>query len=369
MITMQAQVTSSYGAEARFETSQVPSPELEAGHVLIEVKATSLNPIDNKLLRKDLGFNPELPAVLHGDVAGVVSAVGPDVQGFVVGDEVYACAGGFAGTPGALAEFMQADARLVAHKSKSLSFAEAAALPLVLLTAWESLIDGADVQEGEHVLVHGGTGGVGHVAVQLAKARGARVAVTVSSDKKAEIARSLGADDVVMYRDETVEEYVKRLTDGVGFDVVYDTVGGEVFDQSLRATRIRGRVATVTGASGNKTLTSRVLSATMPRLPVHRRALDCVRGRRGETTSHAIMSKRTARKNPSRAAAASSKTVSVITVSVTAGHDRRPARAAETATNGNSLFRRLNMVIVSISTEHAEITTDILPIIAPGHYS
>lgn len=242
---MKAHITKSYGPNALFEVADIPIPNIEAGEILIEVKATSLNPLDNKLLRQDIGVNPILPAVLHGDVAGIVAKVGPNSQKFKVGDEVYACAGGFIGTAGALAEFMPADERLVAHKPKSLDFAAAAALPLVVLTAWESLIDSANIQEGEHVLIHGGTGGVGHVAIQLAKAKGARVATTVSSDEKAKIALSLGADDIINYQTESVEDYTKRLTAGKGFDVVYDTVSGNTFEGALQAVRNRGRVVAI----------------------------------------------------------------------------------------------------------------------------
>lgn len=264
---MKAYIAREYGADARLELAEIETTKPREGEILIAVKATSINPIDNKLLRHDLGFNPDLPAVLHGDVAGVVSAVGPGVQGFAIGDEVYACAGGFKGTPGALAEFMPADARLVAHKPKSLSFAEAAALPLVVITAWESLIDSAKIQPGEHVLVHGGTGGVGHVGVQLAKAKGTRVAATVSSDDKAEIARSLGADDIINYREESVEQYVQRLTDGRGFDAVYDTVSGPVFDQSLKATRKWGRIVTV--FTGTDSTTQDLMNAFINAATVH----------------------------------------------------------------------------------------------------
>ena len=264
---MKAYITQKYGADGRFELAEIDTPEPGEGEILINVKATSINPIDNKLLRHELGFNPELPAVLHGDVAGVVSAVGPGVHSFEVGDEVYACAGGFIGTPGALAEYIPADQRLVAHKPKSLSFAETAALPLVVLTAWESLIDSANIQPGEHVLVHGGTGGVGHVGVQLAKAKGARVAATVSSDDKAEIARSLGADDIINYRDESVDAYVQRLTDGRGFDAVYDTVSGPVFGQSLNATRIRGRIVTV--FTGTESTTLDLMNAFIKAATIH----------------------------------------------------------------------------------------------------
>lgn len=264
---MKAYITQKYGADGRFELAEIDTPEPGEGEILISVKATSINPIDNKLLRHELGFNPELPAVLHGDVAGVVAAVGPGAHSFEIGDEVYACAGGFIGTPGALAEYMPADESLVAHKPRSLSFAEAAALPLVVLTAWESLIDSANIQPGEHVLVHGGTGGVGHVGLQLAKAKGARVAVTVSSDEKAEIARSLGADDIVNYRDESVDAYVQRLTDGRGFDVVYDTVSGPVFGQSLSATRIRGRIVTV--FTGTESTTLDMMNAFIKAVTIH----------------------------------------------------------------------------------------------------
>ena len=245
MKMMKAYLTRSYGPKALFEAAEIPIPELTSGQILIEVKATSINPIDNKFLRHDLGINPDLPAVLHGDVAGVVSAIGQEVSQYQPGDEVYACAGGFKGHGGALADFMIADARLVAHKPTSLSFTEAAALPLVALTAWESLVDSSKVQPGEHVLVHGGTGGVGHVGIQIAKAKGARVATTVSSEQNAQIVQNLGAEHVINYREETVEEYVQRLTGGRGFDVVYDTVGGSNFDQSLKATRLRGRMVTV----------------------------------------------------------------------------------------------------------------------------
>ncbi len=264
---MKAYTTQTYGTGARFELAEIDTPVPGAGEILIKVEATSLNPIDNKLLRHELGFNPELPAVLHGDVAGIVSAVGPGVRKFALGDDVYACAGGFVGTPGALAEFIPADENLVALKPKSLSFAEAAALPLVVLTAWESLIDSASIQPGEHVLVHGGTGGVGHVAIQLAKAKGARVATTVSSDDKAKIARNLGADEVINYREESVDAYVQQLTGGRGFDVVYDTVSGPVFDQSLDATRIRGRVVTV--FTGTEPTTLDLMNAFIKAATVH----------------------------------------------------------------------------------------------------
>ncbi len=245
MATMQAYITNSRGPDACFENAEVIVPEPGEGKILIEVKATSLNPVDNMFLRSDIGMNPELPSILHGDVAGVVNSVGEGVDKFQKGDEVYACAGGFKGHDGALAEFMLADARLVAHKPKSLDFAESAALPLVAITAWEGLFDRANLQSNHHVLIHGGTGGVGHVALQLAKIKGARVATTVSSEDKAKIVRDLGADDVINYKEQTVEQYVVSLTDGQGFDVVFDTIGGKNLDLSFTATRINGQVINI----------------------------------------------------------------------------------------------------------------------------
>ena len=248
---MKAYLTRSYGPEARLEEAQIPVPEPSSGQILIEVKASSLNPVDNMFLRHDIGMNPELPAVLHGDVAGIVSAVGKSVNSFKSGDEVYACAGGFKGHGGALAEYMIADALLVAHKPRTLDFASSAAFPLVSITAWEGLMDRANLRSGQHVLIHGGTGGVGHIALQLAKIKGARVATTISSEDKAKIARDLGADNIIFYRQQTVEQYVESLTHGKGFDIVFDTVGGKNLNGSFMATRNKGQVINIIAFSSH----------------------------------------------------------------------------------------------------------------------
>ncbi len=247
MTTMNAYITRTCGPDASFESVEIPIPEVASGQILIKVKATSLNPVDNMFLRNDIGMNPALPAVLHGDVAGIVSAVGQGVDNFKNGDEIYACAGGFKGHGGALAEFMIADARLVAHKPRTLDFTSSAALPLVSITAWEGLFDRANLQPGQHALIHGGTGGVGHVALQLAKIGGARVATTISSEEKANIVRNLGADDIINYREQTVDQYVENLTNGQGFDVVYDTIGGKNLDLSFVAARNKGQVINILG--------------------------------------------------------------------------------------------------------------------------
>ena len=248
---MKAYQVHEYNENARFVAAEVERPQLKPGHVLIEVKATSLNPVDHKILVEEMPINPTLPAILHMDVAGVVSAVADDVSGFSVGDEVYGCAGGIqvaeGKIEGALADYMLADSRLIAHKPKSLDFAEAAALPLVSITAWEALHDRVELQKGEHVLIHAATGGVGHIAIQLAKQIGAKVATTVSGGEKAEIAKGLGADEVINYREESVTDYVQRLTDGKGFDVVFDTVGGPNLDKSLEAAKVWGQVVSIIG--------------------------------------------------------------------------------------------------------------------------
>ncbi len=240
---MKAFVINGFGPAGVFAAAELPTPHVAAGQLLVEVAASSINPLDYKLRRGDIpAFTHPFPAILHGDFAGQVSAVGADVQGFAVGDAVYGCAGGVRGRQGALADYMLVDAALVAHKPRNLSMAEAAVLPLVVITAWEGLIDKGAIKPGDRVLVHGGTGGVGHVAVQLARWKGARVYSTVSSAQKAALSREYGADETINYREEQVADYVERCTDNVGFDLVIDTVGGTTFEQSLLAARVGGSV-------------------------------------------------------------------------------------------------------------------------------
>ena len=201
METMKAQLLHSYGEKPDFHLAEIPLPALKPGHVLVRVAATSVNPIDIKIRKMRPVFAPALPAILGMDVAGTVESVGQGVTDFKPGDEVFGCAGGLTDMPGALAQFTLADARLLALKPANLTMVEAAALPLVGITAWDALFDRARIQAGQSALIHAGTGGVGHVAVQLAKSRGARVATTVSSAGKAELAKSLGADEIINYRE------------------------------------------------------------------------------------------------------------------------------------------------------------------------
>lgn len=247
---MKAQAIAQFGEPNVFQTMDLPRPEVIPGHVLIRVAATSVNPVDFKLRRGAMpSVAPDFPAVLHGDVAGIVEEVGEGVTAFKRGDEVYGCAGGFKGMGGALAEYMLADADLVALKPKSLSMKAAAALPLVAITAWESLINRAKVQSGQTVLVHAATGGVGHIGIQLAKWAGAKVFATASNQQKLAIASDLGADVAIDYRQQSVEDYVAQHTAGKGFDVVFDTVGKDNLDRSFTAAGLNGTVVSISTRS------------------------------------------------------------------------------------------------------------------------
>jgi NADPH2:quinone reductase len=224
----------------------VPKPAAGRGQVLVRIVASGVNPLDVKIHDGQADHaRVRPPFVLGMDLAGVVEAVGPGTEGFAPGDEVYGLTGGVGGLQGSLAQFAAVDARLLAHKPAAVSFREAAAMPLVVITAWEGLVDRAGVREGERVLVHGGAGGVGSAAVQIAKARGAEVFATESAER-AELVESLGARPID--RSTAVDAYVGEHTGGKGFDVVFDTVGGTVLDASFAAVRTyTGRVVSSLG--------------------------------------------------------------------------------------------------------------------------
>ena len=239
---MKAMILNDYGDDANFQLTELPRPSAKHGHVVVRVAATSVNTVDTMIrqMGKGLPLSPDLPAVLGMDFAGTVEAVGEGVTHFSPGDEVYGCAGGLADLQGALAECMLADARLIAHKPKNLSMREAAALPLVGITAFEGL-QRAGTSTGQRVLVHGGAGGVGHVAVQLARHLGADVYATASGEKQREIIANYGATPI-NYRTEKVVDYVAKHTDGAGFDVVFDSVGGANMTNSFEASALNGQV-------------------------------------------------------------------------------------------------------------------------------
>jgi len=229
-----------------FRVAEIAKPIPRAGEVLVRIRASGVNPLDLKIHAGQAAHARQtLPAVLGIDLAGVVEAVGPGVSAFKRGDEVFGMTGGVGGLQGSLAEYAAVDADLLAEKPANLSMREAAALPLIFITAWEGLVDRAHVGAGQKVLIHGGAGGVGHVAIQIARAFGAEVFATGSAKSLAFIAQ-LGATPID-YETQTVEDYAAQHTQGRGFDIVFDTVGGATLDASFNAVRRFGHVVSALG--------------------------------------------------------------------------------------------------------------------------
>jgi len=231
---MEAYIVEELGG--KFRKTDLPRPALRPNHVLVKIKASGVNPLDTKIRAgKAAHAKQPLPSVLGLDMAGIVEEVASGVTAFKRGDEVFGMVGGVGGLQGTLAEFIAADVDLLASKPSNLSMRQAAALPLVAITAWEALVDRAKVCADQTVLVHAGAGGVGHVAIQLARAYGARVFATVSAEKK-QIVEGFGATPID-YRSRSVDEYVAEMTEGEGFDIVFDTVGGATLDASFVAVK------------------------------------------------------------------------------------------------------------------------------------
>jgi len=219
-----------------FQLKEINKPEVGKGQVLVKIKASSINPIDLKIKMGKAGHAKTiLPAILGIDLAGIIESVSEGIKDFKVGDEVYGMTGGIAGVQGSLAEYAAVDANLLALKPRNMSMREAAAIPLIFITAWEGLVDRANVREGKTVLIHGGAGGVGHIAIQIAKSRGAQVFTTVEPDKN-DLIKSYGATPID-YKNTSVDDYVIKYTDGEGFDIIYDTVGGDILDASFKAAK------------------------------------------------------------------------------------------------------------------------------------
>ncbi len=237
---MKAFMIERYGDKSRGRITEAPEPRVHADDVLVRVHAASVNPLDFKIrdgaLKTILPYR--LPLILGNDLAGVVVEVGSNVTRFVVGDEVYA-------RPdkdriGTFAELIAVHQNDLAHKPTTLTMAEAASLPLVALTSWQALVEKAQVRPGQKVLIHAGSGGVGTIALQLARQLGAHVAATASA-ANADLLKELGADVVVDYRTQDFEEVLDR------YDVVLDTLGGETLEKSLRVLEPGGRVISIAG--------------------------------------------------------------------------------------------------------------------------
>ena len=244
---MKAVVARSFGGPEVLQLAEVAKPVAAEGQVLVKVAARSVNTVDTMIRRMgpELPLSPEAPCILGMDFSGTIEEVGPGVD-YKVGDEVYGCAGGMLALPGSLAEFMTADAKLIAKKPTTLSMKEAAALPLVGITAYEGL-ERAGLRgdgDGKNVLVHGGSGGVGHVAVQLAKYWGANVFATGGGQPQCDLISDVLKATPINYKSETVADYVKKYTPDAGFDVVYDSVGGPNLAKSIEAAKLNGHIAT-----------------------------------------------------------------------------------------------------------------------------
>jgi NADPH2:quinone reductase len=250
--TSEAAVLREFGTPDVFAIHEIKLPwPGSADDVLVRMEAAGINPADTffRALGTYLGDGPG--TVLGHDGAGVVEAVGDKVESVKVGDRVCFCNGGVGGDHGTYSRHAVVPEWLLAKIPDAVDFVTAASLPLVFITAWEAFVERAQLQAGESVLVHGGAGGSGHVALQIANGLGARVATTVSSTAKAELATSMGAQLVVNYRDEDFVAAVRQWTDGKGVDVAFDNAGAEVFQKTLTAMAPYGRIVTLMGTPGD----------------------------------------------------------------------------------------------------------------------
>lgn len=269
---MKATIFKQHGGPEVLEYLDVPDPEILANEVLVEVKACALNHLDIFVRRGMPGIEIPLPHILGNDVAGVVREVGELVTWVKTGDEVMVQPGVSCGhceaclsgrdnfcreydivgyrRNGGYADLVAVPGANIIPKPSGLSWEEAAALPLVTITAWHMLVTRAAVQPGEDVLVHAAGSGVGSIAIQVAKLRGARVITTASSDEKLEKARELGADETINYTRDDWPKEVKRLTDRKGVDVVVEHTGAATWPGSISALKNNGRLVTCGATSG-----------------------------------------------------------------------------------------------------------------------
>lgn len=243
---MKAILATAPGSTDVLQLRDLPTPKLATPrHVRVKLVAAGVNPVDTKLRAKPAYHPDKLPAILGCDGAGVVDAVGDAVTRVQAGDEVFFCNGGLGDEPGNYAEYTTLHEDYCAKKPARMSMQECAALPLVFITSWEALVDRAELKAGQTVLIHAGAGGVGHVAIQLARHLGARVAVTVGDEHKAAFAQDLGAEKAILYKSQDFVQETLNWTGGKGADVVYDTVGSETYLRSLHAARIGGKVVSL----------------------------------------------------------------------------------------------------------------------------
>ncbi|WP_394139738.1 NADP-dependent oxidoreductase [Cytobacillus oceanisediminis] len=235
---MKAIIIEQYGTAEELKERKVPMPEMKDNQVLVEMHATSINPIDWKLragyLKNMLPF--EFPIILGWDAAGVIAEVGDKVTSFKKGDRVFARPDTTA--HGTYAEYVAVDEKLLAKMPENASFEEAASIPLAGLTAWQCLVDFSEIKSGDKVLIHAGAGGVGSLAIQIAKSFGAHVASTASGKNK-EFLKSLGVDHFINYREEDFEQVLDH------YDIVVDTMGGEIQKKSMNVLKKGGKLVSI----------------------------------------------------------------------------------------------------------------------------
>jgi NADPH2:quinone reductase len=246
---MKAAIIRDFGGPERFEIADVARPVPGPKQVLVRVVAASVNPVDYKIRKAGAWASVPMPAILGYDAAGVVEGVGAQATRFKPGDEVFYSARIF-GRQGTYAQYHVEDEEILALKPSLLEFEQAAAVPLAAITAYDAVITFFQTKPGDTVLIHAGAGGVGHFAVQLAKAAGARVLATGRA-VNTELIKSLGADEVIDYQKKQFEAEVLRLTDGRGADAAYDTVGGDTVSRSIQAVRAYGKLATIVNLEGS----------------------------------------------------------------------------------------------------------------------
>lgn len=240
---MKAAVLTKFGGPDAFEMRDVPVEPVGPRQVRVRVHATAVNPLDYQIRRGDYTDYVPLPAIIGHDISGVIEETGSHVSEFSVGDEVYYTPRIFGGA-GSYAEQNVADVELVGRKPKNLSHLEAASLTLVGGTVWEAFVQRAQLMAGETILIHGGAGGVGTIAIQVAKAIGARV-ITTALARDHDFVRSLGADDAIDFTTADYVEAVADLTAGEGVNVVFDTIGGDTLTRSPLALADAGRVVSL----------------------------------------------------------------------------------------------------------------------------
>ena len=247
---MKAMVITAFGGPEVFQEQDVPKPKPGENDVLVKVYATSVNPVDYKIRKAGAWAGVKPPAIIGYDVSGVVEATGSRVKDFKIGDEVYYTPEIAGGGQGSYAEYHVANEAIVARKPLNLNHREAASIPLAGCTAFEALVGVADIKSGESVLIQAGAGGVGSLAIQIAKALGLFVFATCGSYNK-DLVRQLGADRVIDYRAEDFVDVILKETAQKGVDVVFDTAGGEALLKSVNAVKHSGRIVSIVSSNIN----------------------------------------------------------------------------------------------------------------------